>query len=603
MSDNPQKVPNIGFIVPTADYYFEREMISKLFFGMENRACNLHLFCGQSIPAQDPASTYGDLVSVLPAPDFLDGLIVTTASMINFTPLDHVTAMIAQYKDIPVVSISYPLENTYNILLNNNKGIREITEHLIDTHKFTDIVHVAGPKWNLEAKERAKTFLYTLQRYGLIKDNKRIIRAGFTRDTGKMAANTLIHDYQKLPEAVVCCSDEVAFGLSKELESKGIYTPDDIAITGFDNVVWSKFATPAITTANQPLDKIMSRALTILLDIYEGKTPPKEHVFDPKLIVRESCSCRGIKKDIINIKKKLDAMSALPFESAESDEQTFRKNAQLIVETLKSALGNPETMPKGVDRFLTVIFDALVIDFCQVGAPSKLTVAVERFFIWAHRPHYEELEWKTLDFTIEAILRALFPQPDKQSLIDHFCLQFVYELDMITHKIYNRDLYHRYDQSVLGNQVINHFSAVNSYEQMLAAFRANCDLLDFKECYCCLLDSPILMNEFYDIRSVRKISMVFGKYQNQFISETPFTTKTMLPDTLIKKGCGQSLAYFALNTGNLYYGYFACDLDSIQQPLAGIVRQQISSILDRLDLLDKLEEDTQKIMRISLHDA
>ena len=603
MNKNLHKIPNIGFIVPTIDHYYEREMISKLFFGMETRACNLHIFCGQSIPAKDPAGTYGDLVSVLPAPDFLDGLIVTTASVINFAPLDHVTTLIEQYKNIPVVSISYPLEDTYNILLNNEKGIRELTEHLINVHKFTDIVHIAGPKWSLEAKDRAKAFLFTLQKHGLIKDNKRIIRAGFTRDTGKVAANALLHDYKKLPEAVICCSDEVAFGLTKELEAHGINTPDDIAITGFDNVVWSKFSTPSITTANQPLDEMMSRALTILLDIFEGKAPPKEHIFDPKLIIRESCSCRGIKKDIINIKSKLDAIAALPFVTADTDEKILRKNTALIINTLKRALGDPETMPKGVDRFLVAIFEALVDDFCHIGAPSKLTVAVERFYIWAHRPHYEELEWKTLDFTIEAILKALFTSPEKKSFLEHFCLQFVYDLDMISHKIYNRDLYQQYDQSVLGNQVINHFSSVTSYEQMLVAFRANCDLLNFKECYCCLLETPILMNEFYDVHSVRKISMVFGKYQNQFISEAPFTTDTMLPPSLLEKGCGQNLAYFALNTGNLYYGYFACDLDNMRRPLSSIVRQQLSSILDRLDLLDKLEEDTQKIMRISLQDA
>ncbi len=603
MSKNPKKIPNIGFIIPSVDQYYEREMISKLFFTMETRACNLHVFCGQSIPAEDPASTYGDLVSVLPAADFLDGLIVTTASIINYVPLNHVTMLIDQYKDIPIVSVSYPLENTYNILLDNEVGIREIMTHLVETHGFKDIVHIAGPKWSLEAKARAKAFLFMLQRYGLIKDNKRIIHAGFTRDTGKIAAQILLSDYKELPEAVVCCSDEVAFGLARELETRGIRTPDDIAITGFDNVIWSRFATPAITTANQPLDKMMSQALTILLDLYEGKTPPKEHIFRTDLVIRESCSCREIKKNIINIKTMLDEIPSLNFERAESDEQTFRKNQALMLDILKASLGGAAAMPKGVDRFLLGIFEALVTDFCQKSAPIRLSVAVERFFVWTHRPHYEELEWKTLDFTIEAILKALFPQPEKKQFLDHFCLQFVYSLDMITHKIYNRDLFEQYDQSVLASQVINHFSAVTSYEQMLLAFRANCSILSFKECYCCLLESPILMNEFYNIHSVRNITMVFGKYQNEHLAEIAFTTDTMLPESILEKGGGQSLAYFALNTGNLYYGYFACDLDNMLKPLAGTVRQQLSSILDRLDLLDKLEEDTQKIMRISLQDA
>ncbi len=603
MSQDSKKVPNIGLFIPSVDTYFEREVVSKLFSSMETRVCNLHVFCGQSIPADVSSVTPGDLVSILPPPGFLDGLIMTTASTINFVSLESVITMLAQYQGIPIVSISYPLENTYNILMDNEKGIRDIMTHLIDVHGFTDIIHLAGPKWSLEAQARAKAFLYMLQQNGLIKDNKRIIRANFTRNAGKAAALAMLKDYEKLPQAVVCCSDEVAFGFSKELEAHGLRIPDNITVTGFDNVIWSRFATPSISTVDQPLDEMMSRALGILIDITEGKSQPQNHLFAPKLVIRESCSCRGIKKDIIDVKNRLDAIADLPFETAESDEAIFKVNRNLIIRTIKSMLGNSNDLPKGVDRFLSAIFEALAADFCTNGAPFQLSVAVERFYIWAHRPYTEDLEWKTLDFTIEAILRNLFPAPEKRQFLDYFCLQFVYDLEMITRKIYNRDLFNQYDLTILGNRIINQFSAVTTYEQMLLTFRANCELLNFKECYCCLLETPMPLNGFYDIHEVRNITMVFGKCQQEIFEEVKFTTETMLPPEMTRIGLGQNLAYFSLNSGSLLYGYFACDLDDMLQPLASTVRQQLSSILARLDLLGKLEEDTQNIMRISLHDA
>jgi len=603
LDKDSKKIPNIGLIVPTIDYYYEREMLSKLFFSLETRACNIHVFCGQSLPSDDPALNHGDLVSVLPKPGRLDGLIITTATFLNFAPLDSVLSMIGHYKDTPIVSISYPLENTYNIILKNQKGIQELTNHLIETHGFTDIIHIAGPKWSQEAKDRAKAFLYTLQQHGLLKDNKRIIRASFTRDTGKAAAQAMLKDYDKLPQAVVCCTDEVAFGFLQELEAHGIRVPDDIAVTGFDNVIWSRFSTPAITTAYQPLDAMMSQALTILLDLFDGKPCEPNYAFDTQLIVRESCSCHGIKRDIINIKRRLDDIDTLPFIREQTEEQTFRKNHAMILNALKTALVDPASSPNTAERFLGAIFEALIADFCHNGAPFQLAAAIERFYVWAHRPYYEDLEWKTLDLSIQAILRKLFPEEEKKVFLDHFCLQLVYELERIGTKIYTRDLLKQNDLFELSNRVIHNFSSVTSYAQIPLAFSANCELLNFKECYCCILETPTLMNTFYDFIEAKKITMVFGKSQKKFFEETAFTTDTMLPPELLTQGFGQSLAYFPLNTGNLYYGYFACDLDNMLKPLARTVRQQVSNILDRLDLLDKLEEDNKEIMRISLHDA
>ena len=52
------------------------------------------------------------------------------------------------------------------------------------------------------------------------------------------------------PDAIVCASDRLAIGAMAWLQRKGYRVPDDIAVTGFDNIPDSEFAFPPLTTVH-----------------------------------------------------------------------------------------------------------------------------------------------------------------------------------------------------------------------------------------------------------------------------------------------------------------------------------------------------------------
>lgn len=87
----------------------------------------------------------------------------------------------------------------------------------------------------------------------------------FTYDAGYKAAAEIL-DSREQPDAVMVGSDEVAFGLIDGLRNGGLAVPGDLLVTGFDGLAQAAWAGYDLTTLVQPIDVLVSEALSILLD-------------------------------------------------------------------------------------------------------------------------------------------------------------------------------------------------------------------------------------------------------------------------------------------------------------------------------------------------
>ena len=84
-------------------------------------------------------------------------------------------------------------------------------------------------------------------------------------------------------------NDEMAIAAMKGFIDKGLRIPQDISITGFDDMDVSKYVVPTLTTVAQPAEKIGEKSAEMLLDMIQGKvTETKEYVFPYEFIIRES---------------------------------------------------------------------------------------------------------------------------------------------------------------------------------------------------------------------------------------------------------------------------------------------------------------------------
>ena len=86
---------------------------------------------------------------------------------------------------------------------------------------------------------------------------------------------------------MLCTNDYMAIGALRELRDRGLRVPDDVSVTGFDNIALSEFLYPSLTTVNIPRQTI-GRLIYDALSPDAADAPDEEILIDPELVVRES---------------------------------------------------------------------------------------------------------------------------------------------------------------------------------------------------------------------------------------------------------------------------------------------------------------------------
>ena len=178
-----------------------------------------------------------------------------------------------------------PRQNITNIRVNYRRGIDKIIDYLYSMghRKLGFVGHHAtlGP-----INERVKTVLDAAARYPDLE-----IRTAADNDTldgGRLATRALLANGDR-PTALVCVNDIMAVGAMRELRERGLRVPQDISVTGFDNVKLSEFCYPALTTVHIPRDQIGHLICESLLAKSENTAvADHEMVIDPEFVLRDS---------------------------------------------------------------------------------------------------------------------------------------------------------------------------------------------------------------------------------------------------------------------------------------------------------------------------
>jgi LacI family transcriptional regulator len=102
---------------------------------------------------------------------------------------------------------------------------------------------------------------------------------------GRQAARVLLARTPR-PTALVCVNDVMAVGALREVRTRGLRSPEDVSVTGFDNVTLAQFSMPTLTTVHIPRDQI-GRVICDCL-MRNDVLSEQEFVVEPELVVRDS---------------------------------------------------------------------------------------------------------------------------------------------------------------------------------------------------------------------------------------------------------------------------------------------------------------------------
>ncbi len=176
------------------------------------------------------------------------------------------------------------------VMIDNVEAALEVTRHVIAAGRRR-IGFVGHERSGLSetSRQRIAGYQQALEEAGLTPDpgllvaTDEISAAGAVRAVGEMLDAGLEVD------ALVCRDDVAAIGTLRALQERGIRVPDDVAVTGWDNIRLSAVTYPSLTTVSPDLEALAERALTLLLERIDGYDGVGRHVVVPhRIVVRES---------------------------------------------------------------------------------------------------------------------------------------------------------------------------------------------------------------------------------------------------------------------------------------------------------------------------
>ncbi|SFH53767.1 LacI family DNA-binding transcriptional regulator [Pisciglobus halotolerans] len=136
-------------------------------------------------------------------------------------------------------------KNICHVLLDNKKGSEQAIQALKET-KVKKVYILSGPKETFDSNERLSAALQTLKKLAL---NVRIIQGDFTKDSGKRAARRIELDWKE-PIGIFSLNDEMAIGLYDYFQQSALVIGKDVFVAGFDDILISKYITPALATVS-----------------------------------------------------------------------------------------------------------------------------------------------------------------------------------------------------------------------------------------------------------------------------------------------------------------------------------------------------------------
>ncbi|RIK29132.1 MAG: LacI family transcriptional regulator [Anaerolineae bacterium] len=218
----------------------------------------------------------------------VDGIIICS------TPFSAERSQQFSKYDIPIVMINNQAaeEYRYSIYHDDMDGSRQIARHLIELgHRR--IAYLGNSSSGRTTQDRLAGFHYELQASGLPLPNEYIYETpGSEPNKGELAVDHFLQLANR-PTAIVCFNDMLAIGVLKSLQQRGFRVPEDISITGFDNIVFSNYTNPPLTTFDQPKRFIGQRAAELILSLLSSASDiqipqQKIQVLRGSLLVRSS---------------------------------------------------------------------------------------------------------------------------------------------------------------------------------------------------------------------------------------------------------------------------------------------------------------------------
>ena len=283
----------IGIILFDITGYYQQQLVHTLSKTASKRGYNLLTFSAFTIYGSDTKNAAGEynILHLIPY-EQLDALIVCHDTFNSNEAVEELWKLVTERCQAPIISIRKKVNGCYNILAEDTDAIPAFVRHFHDVHHFDRIAFMSGPYNHPDAIFRLEKYKEAMAELGLDCPEEYIFEGDFWKNCAADAANHFMNLTNR-PQAIVCANDYMALSLCKELTLQGYSVPQDIAISGFDDVRDARANVPPLTTCYVSVSDMAKKAMETIDTLLNGKEAPACTFVPTKIIIRNSCGCES----------------------------------------------------------------------------------------------------------------------------------------------------------------------------------------------------------------------------------------------------------------------------------------------------------------------
>ena len=234
-------------------------------------------------------------ITQLPYYEGLDGIIIAPDTMVLQNLESAYKENIKNRSHCPVVSVRREMKEFFNVLIDEYTIMDNLIRHMLEVHHFTRINFLAGPKGFPDSEKRLAAYKKILSEHHIQIEEERIYYGDFWKNAGTQAVEYWLKSPLERPQAIICANDYMALTVCDALADNEILVPEDITVTGCDDIEDGAEYTPSLTSIRMPVFEMGMEAVSALCNIFQGREQHKNTYLKAITIYRASCGCKKVR--------------------------------------------------------------------------------------------------------------------------------------------------------------------------------------------------------------------------------------------------------------------------------------------------------------------
>lgn len=267
----------IGVIIPVIENPFFWQTLTGITDALRDAGYSLHLYHNPQDPQQG-AYTVRELTR-----QRVDGFILLAAAKYMMPKLAEYLRKSTQ----PIVEITATEAEFDHVIHGYSTGTRTLMQHLLGLgHRKIGFIY--GVTREVQGLDRLSVYRQVLEEEGLSDSRRFEVHCGDQMKDAYRAAYNMLNA-QDRPTALLVINDMLAIPVMRAASDLGLKIPDDLSVAGFDDIPFSNYTIPRLTTVSGLAAKSGRDAVQLLLRrLAEPDCPRQVTATNVELIVRES---------------------------------------------------------------------------------------------------------------------------------------------------------------------------------------------------------------------------------------------------------------------------------------------------------------------------